>query len=78
MAMAKKQSEYIPQKPHVKVHHTFVGLGSSSQLMAQLFIILEWPLDPFLVREGDHKLNFIPLKHLLFFAYGLHIPPVPF
>ena len=22
MAMAKKQSEYIPQKPHVKVHHT--------------------------------------------------------
>ena len=46
--------------------------------MAQLFIILEWPLDPFLVREGDHKLNFIPLKHLLFFAYGLHIPPVPF
>ena len=22
MAMAKKQSEYIPQKPHVKVHYT--------------------------------------------------------
>ena len=22
MAMAKKQSEYIPQKPHVKVQHT--------------------------------------------------------
>ena len=22
MAMAKKQSEYIPQKAHVKVHHT--------------------------------------------------------
>ena len=22
MAMAKRQSEYIPQKPHVKVHHT--------------------------------------------------------
>ena len=25
--------------------------------MAQLFIILEWPLDPFLVREGDRKLK---------------------
>ena len=22
MAVAKKQSEYITQKPHVKVHHT--------------------------------------------------------
>ena len=22
MAVDKKQSEYIPQKPHVKVHHT--------------------------------------------------------
>ena len=55
----------------------FVGLSSSSQLMAQLFIILEWPLDPFLVREGDRKLNFIPLKHL-FFTYDLHVPPVPF
>ena len=45
--------------------------------MAQLFIILEWPLDPFLVREGDRKLNFIPLKHL-FFTYDLHVSPVPF
>ena len=52
-------------------------LSSSSQLMAQLFIILEWPLDPFLVREGDHKLNFIPFKHL-FFTYDLHVPLVPF
>ena len=25
---------------------------------------LEWPLDPFLVRESDRKLNFIRLKHL--------------
>ena len=43
----------------------------------QINITLEWPLDPFLVREGDHKLNFIPLKYL-FFTYDLHVPPVPF
>ena len=55
----------------------FVGLNSCSQLMARLFIMLEWSLDPFLVREGDRKLNFIPLKHL-FFTYDLHVPPVPF
>ena len=42
-----------------------------------LFIILEWPLDPFLVRESDCKLNFIPLKHL-FFIFYLHVPPTPF
>ena len=24
MAMAKKQSEYIPQKPHVKVQHIYI------------------------------------------------------
>ena len=40
--------------------------------MAQLLIILELQLDPFLVREGDRKLNFIPLKHL-FFTYDLHV-----
>ena len=45
--------------------------------MAQLFIMLEWPLDPFLVREGDRKLNFVPLKHL-FFTYNSRVPPVPF
>ena len=61
----------------LNIYIEFVGLSSSSQLMAQLFIILEWPLDPFLVREGDRKLNFIPLKHL-FFTYDLHVPPVSF
>ena len=45
--------------------------------MAQLFIILEWLLDPVLVREGDRKLNFISSKHL-FFTYDLPVPPVPF
>ena len=49
----------------------------SSLLLARLFIILEWPLDPFLVREGDRKLNFIPLKHL-FLTYDLLVPSAPF
>ena len=29
--------------------------------------MMEWPLDPFLVRENDCKLNFVPLKHLFIF-----------
>ena len=48
--------------------------------MAQLlFITLEWPLDPFLVRESDHKLNFIPLNMYIYlfeaynFTYDLHV-----
>ena len=42
--------------------------------MAQLFVILEWSLDPFLVRECDHKLNFIPLKHYsLLMIYMFHL-----
>ena len=57
--------------------HFSASLSSSSQLMAELFIILERPLDPLLVREGDRKINFIPLKHL-FFTYDLRVPPVPF
>ena len=47
------------------------------KLMVQLFVILESPLDPFLVGESDHKLNFIPLENL-FFTYDLHVPPAPF
>ena len=48
-----------------------------SEYILFLFIILEWPLDPFLVRAGDRKLNFIPLNHL-FFTYDLKVLPASF
>ena len=44
--------------------------------MAQLLIIIEWPLDPFLVREGDRKLNFIPLKLMIYVFHMSHFNAV--
>ena len=55
----------------------FFLFNKTGRCKLQLYFNGPRAADPFLVREGDCKLNFIPLKHLIF-TYDSNVPPAPF